>query len=46
MRQKIMKIRWINDDNNPANVITKKKPCYTLQELINTNIVNNIKTSN
>ena len=43
-RREIMEIRWIDGNSNPANVMTKAKPCHALQELINTNMVN-MKTS-
>ena len=38
-RQEIVKIKWFNGDSNPADTITKAKPCHALQELINTNTV-------
>ena len=43
-RREIMEIRWIDGDSNPADAMTKAKPCHALQELINTNTVN-MKTS-
>jgi hypothetical protein len=36
-RQKIQDIRWINDDNNPANAITKAKPNRALEQLVTDN---------
>ena len=32
-RREIMEIRWINGDSNPADAMTKAKPCHALQEL-------------
>jgi hypothetical protein len=43
-RREITEIKWINRDNNPANAITKSKPCQALQDLIDTNTVN-LKTT-
>jgi hypothetical protein len=36
-RREINKIRWIDGENNPANAITKDKPCLALKQLINSN---------
>jgi hypothetical protein len=36
-RQEITEVRWINGNSNPADAMTKSKPCRALQELINTN---------
>ncbi|EED22636.1 conserved hypothetical protein [Talaromyces stipitatus ATCC 10500] len=36
-RQEITEVRWINSNSNPADAMTKSKPCRALQELINTN---------
>jgi hypothetical protein len=36
-RQKVRDIRWINNRNNPADVMTKGTPNHALEELINTN---------
>jgi hypothetical protein len=36
-RQEINEIRWIDGKNNPANAITKDKPCLALKQLINSN---------
>ncbi|EED20822.1 hypothetical protein TSTA_040160 [Talaromyces stipitatus ATCC 10500] len=36
-RQEITEVRWINGNSNPADAITKSKPCRALQELIDTN---------
>ncbi len=38
-RRKIIEIKWIDDDSNPADAMTKAKPCHALQELINTNTI-------
>ncbi|EED17253.1 hypothetical protein TSTA_023070, partial [Talaromyces stipitatus ATCC 10500] len=36
-RQEITEVRWINGNSNPANAMTKSKPCRALQELIDMN---------
>ncbi|KAL3702992.1 hypothetical protein TMatcc_010179 [Talaromyces marneffei ATCC 18224] len=36
-RQEISEVRWIDGNSDPANAITKGKPCHALQELIDTN---------
>jgi hypothetical protein len=36
-RHKIAEVRWINGNSNPADAMTKSKPCHALEELINTN---------
>ncbi|KAE8550702.1 hypothetical protein EYB25_003641 [Talaromyces marneffei] len=36
-RQEITEVRWINGNSNPADAMTKSKPCRALQELIDTN---------
>ncbi|EEA27850.1 hypothetical protein PMAA_026920 [Talaromyces marneffei ATCC 18224] len=33
----ITEVRWINGNSNPADAMTKSKPCRALQELIDTN---------
>ena len=38
-RREIAEVRWIDGKNNPANAITKKKPCQALSSLINTNTI-------
>ncbi len=43
-RKNITKIRWIDDDSNSANAMTKINSCRTLIKLINTNIID-LKTS-
>jgi hypothetical protein len=39
-RREITEIKWINGDNNPADAMTKSKPCQALRDLIDTNTVN------
>ena len=39
-RRKITEVKWISGGNNPADVITKAKPCQALKTLINTNKLN------
>ncbi|KAL3713544.1 hypothetical protein TMatcc_002247 [Talaromyces marneffei ATCC 18224] len=36
-RQEITEVRWIDGNSNPADAMTKSKPCHALQELIDTN---------
>jgi hypothetical protein len=36
-RQEITEVRWIEGNSNPADAMTKSKPCRALEELINTN---------
>ena len=36
-RHEIAEIKWISGDTNPADAMTKSKPCRALEELINTN---------
>jgi hypothetical protein len=43
-RRKIRKIRWIDDDSNLADAMTKINSCQALIRLINTNIID-LKTS-
>lgn len=38
-RRVIMEIRWIDGDSNPADAMTKAKPCTALQQLVDTNKV-------
>ena len=38
-RREIAEIKWINGNSNPANAITKLKPCQALKNLININII-------
>ncbi|EED12764.1 hypothetical protein TSTA_052850 [Talaromyces stipitatus ATCC 10500] len=39
-RQEIAEIKWIDGESNPADAITKSKPCRALQALIDTNKLN------
>ena len=39
-RHKITKVKWISGNDNPADAITKAKPCQALKTLINTNKLN------
>ena len=39
-RQEIAEVLWINGNANPANAMTKSRPCQALKELIDTNKVN------
>ncbi|EED13482.1 hypothetical protein TSTA_097380 [Talaromyces stipitatus ATCC 10500] len=39
-RQEIAEIKWIDGESNPANAMTKSKPCHALQALIDTNKLN------
>ena len=34
---KIAKIKWINRDSNPTDIITKSKPLLAFKQLIDTN---------
>ncbi|KAE8549025.1 hypothetical protein EYB25_007540 [Talaromyces marneffei] len=36
-RQEIAEVKWINGDSNPADAMTKSKPCRALEALIDTN---------
>ena len=36
-RREITKVKWISSNNNPADAITKAKPCQALKTLININ---------
>src|SRR5438045_6778171 len=36
-RREISEILWIRGDKNPADAMTKEKPCNALQKLMNTN---------
>jgi hypothetical protein len=38
-RREIAEVKWIDGNNNPADAMTKSKPCQALKDLINTNIV-------
>jgi hypothetical protein len=39
-RREIAEVRWIDGNNNPADAMTKSKPCPALRELIDTNTIN------
>ena len=39
-RREITKVKWINNSDNPADVIIKVKPCQALKILININKLN------
>jgi hypothetical protein len=43
-RREITEIRWIDDEFNSADIMTKGNPCQALSRLIDTNIIN-LKTS-
>lgn len=38
-RREIAEIKWIDGNSNPADAMTKSKPCQALRELIDTNTV-------
>jgi hypothetical protein len=38
-RREIAEIKWIEGGDNPADAMTKKKPCQALNNLINTNTI-------
>ncbi len=38
-RRKITKIRWIDDESNSVDVMTKNNSCQTLSRLIDTNVI-------
>jgi hypothetical protein len=39
-RRMITEIKWIDGDSNPADAMTKSKPCQALRDLIDTNKIN------
>ena len=39
-RREIIEVKWIRGGNNPADTITKAKPCQALKTLIDTNKLN------
>ena len=39
-RHEITEVKWIKSEDNPADAITKAKPCQALKTLINTNKLN------
>jgi hypothetical protein len=38
-QRKIIKVKWINSNSNPANTITKNKAFTALRQLININYI-------
>ena len=38
-RREIMEIRWIDGNSNPADAMTKAKPCVALKELTDINTI-------
>jgi hypothetical protein len=38
-RREIVKIKWINGGSNPADTMTKLRPCQALKDLIDINMV-------
>ena len=38
-RREIAEVRWIEGTTNPADAMTKEKPCRALKELIDTNSI-------
>jgi hypothetical protein len=38
-RREIAEIKWIDGNSNPADAMTKSKPCQALKDLIDTNTV-------
>lgn len=36
-RQEISEVRWIDGESNPADAMTKTKPCRALQAIIDSN---------
>ena len=36
-RREITEVIWIDGDSNPANVMTKSRPCQALRDLIDSN---------
>ena len=39
-QHKITEVKWIRSEDNPADAITKAKPCQAFKTLINTNKLN------
>ena len=37
--REIAEVKWIDGDSNPADAMTKTKPCQALKDLIDTNLV-------
>ena len=38
-RREIAEVQWIKGSSNPADAMTKEKPCHALKELIDTNSI-------
>ena len=38
--REIIEVKWINGGNNPADAMTKARPCPAFKTLINTNKLN------
>jgi hypothetical protein len=38
-RREIAEVLWINGDENPADAVTKARPCQALRDLVDTNKV-------
>ena len=38
-RREIAEVKWIDGDTNPADAMTKLKPCQALRDLIDINII-------
>ena len=36
-RREITEIKWVSEGTNPADAITKSKPCQALKDLVNLN---------
>jgi hypothetical protein len=39
-RREITEVIWINGDTNPADAMTKERPCQALRDLVDTNKIN------
>jgi hypothetical protein len=39
-RREIAEVRWIDGNSNPADAMTKEKPCQALKVLIDSNTLN------
>ena len=38
-RREVAEVKWIDGDSNPADAMTKAKPCQALKNLIDTNLI-------
>ena len=38
-RREVAEIKWIDGNSNPADAMTKSKPCQALKNLIDTNCI-------